>query len=313
MPPHRPAILPRWARRTPSLDVLLPVLYLRGVAMGDFQEALAALLGKEAPNLSPLAVAQLRDRWQADYARWQRRDLSARHYAYLWADGIYLQARMGPQAECMLVLIGTTPEGRKELVGFQVGMRESAQSGRELLVEPQGTRPGDRTAAGHRRRRPGLWKALDAVFPTTWHQRCWMHKAANVLDRLQKSVQPAAKQDLHEVWQAPDRATAETAIGTSAEKYAAKYEKVVSCLLKERNTMRAISINPNLRSFLTGGYIHSQTASALDTEGCWGSADARRRERRPRPDCRSVTLCRQARSRRRLAPPSCCRRNLRSA
>jgi hypothetical protein len=165
MPPHHPAILPRWARRTSSLDALLPVLYLRGVARGDFQEALAALLGKEAPNLSPLAIARLRDRWQADYARWQRRDLSARHYVYLWADEIYLQARMEPQAECMLVLIGTTPEERKELVGFRVGMRESAQSGRELLVELQGTWPGDRTAAGHRRRRPGLLEGARCGFP----------------------------------------------------------------------------------------------------------------------------------------------------
>src|ERR687893_272631 len=129
------AILRRWARRTPSLDALLPVLYLRGIAMGDFQEALTALLGPQAPNLSPSVIARLRDGWQADHARWQRRDLSARHYVYLWADGVYLQARMEPQAECMLVLSGATPEGKKELVGFQVGVRESAQSWRELLID----------------------------------------------------------------------------------------------------------------------------------------------------------------------------------
>ncbi len=122
------AILPRWARRTRSLDALLPILYLRGVSMGDFQEALAALLGKDAPNLSPSVIARLRGEWEADYSRWQRRDLLARRYVYVWADGVYLQARMEPQAECMLVLIGATPEGRKELLGFQVGVRESAQS-----------------------------------------------------------------------------------------------------------------------------------------------------------------------------------------
>src|SRR4030081_1185845 len=115
------AILPLWARRTRSLDALLPVLYLRGVSMGDFQEALAALLGRDAPNLSPSVIARLRDEWEADYARWQRRDLSARRYVYIWADGVYLQARMEPQAECMLVLIGATPEGKKELLGFQIG------------------------------------------------------------------------------------------------------------------------------------------------------------------------------------------------
>ena len=129
------AILPRWARRTRSLDALLPILYLRGVSMGDFAEALAALLGRDAPNLSPSVVARLRGEWEADYARWQRRDLSARRYVYVWADGVYLQARMEPQAECMLVLIGATPEGRKELLGFPVGVRESAQCWRELLVD----------------------------------------------------------------------------------------------------------------------------------------------------------------------------------
>ena len=112
------AILPRWARRTPSLDALLPILYLRGVSMGDFQEALAALLGQDAPNLSPSVIARLRGEWEADYARWQRRDLSARRYVYVWADGVYLQARMEPQAECMRVLIGATPEGKKELIGL---------------------------------------------------------------------------------------------------------------------------------------------------------------------------------------------------
>lgn len=129
------AILPKWARRSRSLDALLPVLYLRGISMGDFQEALAAILGKDTPNLSPDVISRLTGEWQREYDRWQRRDLSARRYVYIWADGVYLQARMEPQAECMLVIIGTTPEGKKELVGFQVGVRESAQSWRELLVD----------------------------------------------------------------------------------------------------------------------------------------------------------------------------------
>ena len=232
------AILPRWARRTRSLDALLPVLYLRGVSMGDFQEALGALLGKEAPNLSPSVVARLRDEWQADYTRWQRRDLSARRYVYVWADGIYLQARMEPQAECMLVLIGATPEGKKELVGFQVGVRESAQSWRELLVglKARGLVIAPELATGDGAL--GFWKALDAVSPTTRHQRCTVHKTANIMDKLPRSVQPAAKADLREVWAAPDRATAETAVATFAEKYAAKYEKAVACLVKDRDALQ---------------------------------------------------------------------------
>src|SRR3954467_2537098 len=231
------AILPRWTRRTPSLDALLPVLYLRGVSMGDFQEALGALLGKEAPNLSPSVIARLRDTWQADYARWQRRDLAARRYVYIWADGIYLQARMEPRAECMLVLIGATPEGRKELLGFQVGVRESAQSWRELLVDlkARGLAIAPELATGDGAL--GFWTALEEIFPTTRHQRCWVHKTVTVMDKLPKSVQPAAKQDLREIWQAPDRATAETASTTFAEKYATKYEKAVTCLTKDRDAL----------------------------------------------------------------------------
>jgi transposase-like protein len=231
------AILPRWARRTPSLDALLPVLYLRGVSMGDFQEALGALLGKAAPNLSPSVVARLRGEWEADHGRWQRRDLSARRYVYLWADGIYLQARMEPQAECMLVLIGATPEGRKELLGFQVGVRESAQSWRELLVDlkARGLAIAPELATGDGAL--GFWKALEEVSPTTRHQRCTVHKTANVLDKLPKSVQPAAKADLREVWMAPNRTTAAAAIESFAEKYGAKYDKAVTCLLKDRSAL----------------------------------------------------------------------------
>ena len=231
------AILPRWARRTRSLDALLPILYLRGISMGDFQTALAALLGPDAPNLSPSVIARLRGEWEADYARWQRRDLSARRYVYVWADGVYLQARMEPQAECMLVLIGATPEGKKELLGFQVGVRESTQSWRELLVDlkARGLAIAPELATGDGAL--GFWKALEEVSPTTRHQRCTVHKTANVLDKLPKSVQPAAKADLREIWAAPDRATAETAIVTFDEKYGAKYEKAVACLVKDRDTL----------------------------------------------------------------------------
>ena len=246
------AILPRWARRTRSLDALLPILYLRGISMGDFQEALAALLGKDAPNLSPSVIARLKGDWQTDFERWQKRDLSARRYVYIWADGVYLQARLEPQAECMLVLIGATPEGKKELVGFQVGMRESAQSWRELLVDlkARGLTIAPELATGDGAL--GFWKALEEVSPTTRHQRCTVHKTVNVLDKLPKSLQPAAiglcpiprrdvskadRADLREVWTAPDRTTAEAAIASIAEKYRAKYEKAVTCLVKDRDAL----------------------------------------------------------------------------
>jgi putative transposase len=213
------------------------VLYLRGVSTGDFQEALAALLGRDAPNLSPSVITRLKSDWQADYERWQKRDLSARRYAYLWADGVYLQARMEPQAECMLVIIGATPEGRKELVGFQVGTRESAQSWRELLVglKARGLAIPPELAVGDGAL--GFWKALEEVFPATRHQRCWVHKIVNVLNKLPKSLQANARQDLREIWLAPDRATAEAAIATFAAKYAPKYDRAVACLVKDREAL----------------------------------------------------------------------------
>ena len=238
------AILPRVARRTRSLDALLPVLYLRGVSTGDFQEALAALLGKDAPNLSPSVIARLTAEWQAEYERWQARDLSARRYVYLWADGVYLQARMESHAECMLVLIGATPEGNKELVGFQVGVRESPQSWRELLVEVKrrGLTIAPELAVGDGAL--GFWTALDEIYPGTRHQRCWVHKIANVLNKVPRSVQAAMKADLREVPGAPTRAAAEAAIDVFAEKYGAKYAKAAECLTKDRGALLAFYAFP---------------------------------------------------------------------
>ena len=230
-------ILPRWARRSLSLDVLLPVLYLRGISTGDFQEALAALLGPDARNLSPGVISRLTAGWEQEHARWQRRDLSARRYVYIWADGVYLQARMEPEAECILVVIGATPEGKKELMGFHVGMRENAQSWRELLVDlkARGLAVAPRIAVGDGAL--GFWKALDEVFPGTAHQRCWVHKAANVLNKVPKSMAPTVRSDLHDIWQAETRAAAEAAMETFAEKYGTKYGKAVACLTKDRDAL----------------------------------------------------------------------------
>ena len=231
------SILPKWARRTRSLDALLPILYLRGISTGDFQEALAALLGRDAPNLSPSVIARLSAEWQAEYEHWQRRDLSARRYVYLWADGVYLQARMEEHAECMLVMIGATPEGGKELVGFQVGVRESAQSWRELLVEVKrrGLTIAPEIAVGDGAL--GFWKSLDEIYPGTRHQRCWVHKTANVLNKVPRTVQATMKVDLREIHGAETRSAAEAAIDIFAEKYGAKYARAVECLTKDRDAL----------------------------------------------------------------------------
>ena len=218
------SILPKWARRTKSLDALLPVLYLRGVSTGDFQEALAALLGKDAPNLSPAVISRLTAEWQADYDAWQK----ARRYVYVWADGVYLQARMAEAAECMLVLIGATPEGKKELVGVQTGVRENAQSWRELLIDikQRGLEIAPDLAVGDGAL--GFWKAIEQVFPSTRHQRCWVHKTANLLNKVALSVQVNMKVDLREIYGAPTRAAAEIAIDVFADKYNAKHDNRLS-------------------------------------------------------------------------------------
>src|SRR6516225_10139694 len=253
------AILPLWARRTKSLDALLPILYLRGISTGDFQEALSALLGKDAPNLSPSVISGLKADWQAEYDRWHRRDLSARHYVYIWADGVYLQARMENHSECMLVLIGATPEGKKELIGFQAGVRESTQSWRELLIDlrQRGLRIAPQLAIGDGAL--GFWKALDEVFPGTRHQRCWCHKVSNVLDKVAKSVQGAMKNDLRNIYLAPYRAEAEAAIDVFAEKYQAKYGRAIECLIKDREALLAFF------DFPAEHWIHLRSSNPIES------------------------------------------------
>ena len=230
-------LLPPYARRTKSLDALLPILYLRGISTGDMQEALAALLGKDAPNLSPSVLARLKTGWQEEFERWKKRDLSARRYVYIWADGVYLQARMEPDKQCILVLIGATPEGRKELIGFQVGYRESAQSWRELLADlkARGLAVPPKLAIGDGAL--GFWKALEEEFGATRQQRCWVHKTMNVLNKLPKSIQLKAKADLKEIWMAEGRADAEKAFDRFLAKYEAKYDKAAACLAKDREAL----------------------------------------------------------------------------
>ena len=245
-------LLPPYARRTKSLDALLPILYLRGISSGDMQEALAALLGKDAPNLSPAVLVRLKAGWQEEFERWKKRDFSARRYVYIWADGVYLQARMEPDKQCILVLIGATPEGRKELIGFHVGYRESTQSRserwsltinvrlmRELLADlkARGLAVPPELAIGDGAL--GFWKALEEEFGTTRQQRCWVHKTMNVLNKLPKSMQPKAKADLKEIWMAEGRADAEKAFDRFLAKYEAKYDKAAACLAKDREALLA--------------------------------------------------------------------------
>jgi len=230
-------ILPPYLRRTRSVEQLLPWLYLKGISTGDFSEALAALLGREAPGLSASTIGRLKEVWQEELARWQRRDLSAKRYAYLWVDGIYFGARLEEEKQCILVVMGATADGTKELVAITDGYRESAQSWLEVLLDlkRRGLTNAPELAIGDGAL--GFWKALRQVYPSTREQRCWVHKTANVLNKLPKSLQNKAKQHLQEIWMAETRKDAEAALDFFLEAYGAKYEKAVDCLEKDRDVL----------------------------------------------------------------------------
>ena len=233
------AILPPYARRSKSLEVLIPVLYLKGISTGGFEEALAALLGKDAGGLSASTIARLRDAWADEHARWQKRDLSVKRYVYFWADGIYVQARLEDDAQCLLVIIGATPEGNKELVGLTDGVRENAQSWKGLLLDlkRRGLVIGPELAIADGAL--GFWQAIEEVWPKTRGQRCWVHKTANVLNRLPKSQQSKAKRALQDIWMAETKNDANAAFDAFVENYAVKYDKAVACLTKDREALLA--------------------------------------------------------------------------
>src|SRR6202165_130491 len=233
------AILPPYARRSKSLEVLIPILYLKGISTGDFEEALAALLGKDAVGLSASTITRLKEAWIDEQARWRDRDLSAKRYVYVWADGIYVQARLEDDAQCLLVIIGATAEGKKELVGLADGIRESAQSWKELLLDlkRRGLTIDPQLAVADGAL--GFWKAIDGVWPKTRAQRCWVHKTANVLNRLPKSLQTKAKRALQDIWMAQTRRAAEAAFYAFIETYGIKYDKAVECLTKDREALFA--------------------------------------------------------------------------
>jgi putative transposase len=234
------AVLPAYLRRTRNLEELLPWLYLKGVSTGQFAEALTALLGPEAPGLSAAAVRRLTESWQEEHERWQRRDLSARRYVYLWADGVYFTPRLEHERQCLLVLIGADAQGRKELLAIEDGFRESAQSWRELLLrlrDENGLTLDPELATGDGAL--GFWQALHEVWPKTKPQRCWVHKTANILNVLPKSVHGKAKQDLHAIYEAENRAMAEAALERLISRYGAKYDRAAACLSKDREVLLA--------------------------------------------------------------------------
>jgi len=230
------AILPPYLRKTKSIETLLPWLYLKGISTGEFTDALFALLGKDAPGLSAATISRLKTVWQDEYNQWQQRDLSNKRYVYFWVDGIYCNVRMDDR-QCLLVIIGATEHGHKELVALEGGFRESEQSWIEVLVDikRRGLQISPELAIGDGSL--GFWKALSKVYDTTRWQRCWVHKTVNILNKLPKSLQAKAKQRLHQIWMADNKAEAEKNFDAFIQTYEAKYPKVTDCLKKDRDAL----------------------------------------------------------------------------
>jgi putative transposase len=276
----RPIILPPYARRTKSLEVLIPILYLKGISSGDFEEALGALLGKDAGGLSASTIARLKEAWSDEHVRWSRRDLSAKRYVYFWVDGIHVQARLEDDAQCLLVIIGATPEGEKELVGLTDGVRESAQSWKELLLDlkRRGLAMGPELAVADGAL--GFWQAIEEVWPKTRGQRCWVHKTANVLNKLPKSQQPKAKRALQEIWMAATKKDAIAAFDAFVETWGIKYDKAAECLIKDRDALLAFYDFPaeHWKHLRTTNVIESSFATVrhrtVRSKGCLSNKTA---------------------------------------
>ncbi len=232
------SLIPPYLKRTKSIEEFLPWLYLRGISTGDFSETLQHLLGPQASGLSAATISRLKQDWEQNYTEWTVRDLSHKRYVYIWADGIYSHVRMDDRL-CLLVIIGSDEHGRKELIALTDGYRESAASWEEVLIDltQRGLKVPPKLAVGDGAL--GFWKALAKQWPETTQQRCWVHKTANVMEKLPKSMQPKVKEALHNIWQAETRESAHQAFDNCIERFSPKYPKAMDCLSKDKETLLA--------------------------------------------------------------------------
>ena len=274
----RSVLVPPYVRKARSVEAALPWLYLKGISSGQMQEALAVLVGPEAKGLSASVVSRLKTRWQAEYAAWCRRRLDQDRWVYVWADGIYSGLRAEHQRLCVLVVIGVNARGEKQFLAIEDGVRESTQSWREVLLKlkARGLTQAPTLAVGDGAL--GFWGALEEVYPETRPQRCWVHKTANILNYLPKSVQPKVQQALQEIWMAPTRSVACRAFDLLVETYQAKYPKATECLKKDRETLLAFydfpaehwphlrTSNPIESSFATIRHRTNQTQGCASRE-----------------------------------------------
>jgi transposase-like protein len=254
----RSELLPPYLKRARSVEELIPWLYLKGVSTGDYQEALSALLGDQAKGLSANTVSRLKQQWLDEHRAWCQRDLSDRRYVYWWVDGVYSNVRLDERL-CLLVVIGVTEHGRKELIAVEDGHRESEASWYELLsgLRERGLTQGPKLAVGDGAL--GFWKALAKLYPDTVHQRCWVHKSANVLNKLPKSVQPKVKAALHEIWMAETREGAHKAFARTLKRFEAKYPQAMDCLAKDREALLAFY------DFPAEHWVHLRTTNPIES------------------------------------------------
>ena len=252
-------ILPPYLRKTKSIEELIPWLYLKGVSTGDFSEALKALVGADCPGLSATTVTRLKTVWEEEFQEWNKRSLEGKQYVYVWADGVHFNIRLEEDRQCILVLMGATVDGKKELIAVVDGFRESEQSWKGLLldVKVRGLVIAPKLAIGDGAL--GFWKAIKQVYPKTRQQRCWVHKTANVLDKLPKRLQTEAKEKLHNIWMADTREHANQAFDLFRKTYEAKYPKAVECLTKDREVLLAFY------DFPAEHWIHVRTTNPIES------------------------------------------------
>ena len=252
------SLVPPYLKRTKNIEELIPWLYLRGISTGDMQPALVSLLGDDAKGLSANTVSRLKSSWEEEYKQWSTRPLDKRRYVYIWADGIYSKVRMDDKL-CLLVIMGVDDTGRKELLAVVDGVRESEMSWTEVLnqLQSQGLTLPPKLAIGDGAL--GFWNAITKVWPTTQHQRCWVHKTANILNKVPKSLQPKIKSRLQDIWMAEDRKTAYKAYDLFVKDYSAKYKKATECLIKDKEEMLAFY------DFPAEHWVHIRTSNPIES------------------------------------------------
>ena len=252
-------ILPRYLRRIPSIDNLIPVLYLKGISSNDFPTALSAILGEGAKGLSSANIVRLKQCWESEYKEWSKRDLSGKKYVYFWVDGIYFNVRLDAERSCILVIMAADEDGNKELLAVSDGFRESKTAWKEILLDlkDRGLEVGPNLAVGDGAL--GFWGALEEVYPKTSRQRCWVHKTANILDKLPKSIQSKAKSMIHDMYMAETKASALKAFDHFVESFESKYPKAVECLTKDKEDLFTFYDFPGVH------WIHIRTTNPIES------------------------------------------------